>query len=484
MPIALSSSTLDRLPPGVERPLYDRAALRRGIVHLGMGGFHRAHMARYTHDLMQRDRAALDWGITGVGLMPGDARLGAALRPQDHLYTLVERDADGEDAALIGSVAGTLFAPNEAAALRAALDDPATRIVSLTVTEAGYCLNPGTKRLDLDHPGIAHDVASAETPRTAIGIVAAALDRRRLGGLPAFTTLSCDNIQHNGAVLRRAVLDLAEMRGGDLANWIANEAAFPGTMVDRITPLTRPEDIAWVTDHFGIADAAPVIAERFRQWVVEDDFPAGRPRWEEAGVQFVPDVAPYETMKLRLLNASHLAIAAPGELAGYARIDEAMRDPRLSRYMAALMDRETGPTLAPVPGIDLPAYKAELVRRFANPAIRDTTARVNADAPLNYLLDPLRDRIAAGLESPLLFYALAAWIRRWRGHDDRGRPIGLTHPMAETLQRLAHDPAALLALEPLFGDLADHPGVHRGVARWSAAMDVHGTLGALDQAAQ
>ncbi|WP_447763230.1 mannitol dehydrogenase family protein [Sphingopyxis panaciterrae] len=479
-PIKLTQHNLARLPGNIARPTYDRSALQRGIVHLGMGGFHRAHMARYTHDLMEKRADALAWGIAGVGLMPGDVRLGEALAPQDNLYTLVERDIESETATVVGSVTGSIFAPAQPEALRAAIDDPATRIVSMTVTEAGYCLDGATKRLNLAHPLIEHDLAAPHAPKSVIGIILAGLRHRRHTGAAAFTALSCDNIQHNGDVLRRAILDLAEAQNGALARWVEDRASFPNTMVDRITPVTQPADVRWLETRFGVSDARPVFSESFRQWVIEDRFVSGRPAWEEVGAQFAADVTPYEHMKLRLLNASHLAIAAPGELAGYALIDEAMRDERLCAYMAALMDRETGPTVQPPPGIDMAAYKAGLTRRFSNPNIRDTTARVNADAPLNYLLDPLRDRIGAGLASPLLEFALAAWIRRLRGRDDQGGPIAVRHPMADSLRPLAEsDPMAILSMRPLFGDLADHPGLRRGVGRWLTGMEAHGTLGAL-----
>lgn len=481
--IPLSRQNLARLPAEVARPSYDRAALGAGIVHLGMGGFHRAHMARYTHDLMERRADALAWGITGVGLMPADKLIHDALTRQDNLYTLVERDTGTETATIVGSVARTIFAPEQPDALRAAIDNPETRIVSLTVTEAGYCLDSGSKRLDFGHPLIAHDLASPAAPKSPVGMIVAGLRRRRDAGAAAFAVLCCDNIQHNGGVLRRAALDLAEAQDSGLARWIEDHASFPDTMVDRITPVTRPEDADWLESRFGVADASPVFSEGFRQWVIADHFVSGRPAWEEVGVQFAADITPYEHMKLRLLNASHLAIAAPGELAGYALIDEAMRDDRLAAYMAMLMDRETGPTVKPPPGIDIAAYKAGLVRRFSNPNIRDTIARVNADAPLNYLLDPLRDRIDAGLASPLLEFALAAWIFRLRGRDDRGRPIAIKHPMSRDLQPLAErDPVAILSLRPLFGELAGHPALQHGVARWLAGIRAHGTMATLGDA--
>ena len=276
-----------------------------------------------------------------------------------------------------------------------AIDQPGIRIVSLTVTEHGYCLNRSTKRLDPEHKLIRGDLAHPDRPSSAIGIIVEAYRRRRDSGAPPFTALSCDNIQHNGTVLREAVLALAGLRDSKLADWIAEHASFPSTMVDRITPVTAAEDVTALAERYGIVDRWPVFAETFTQWVIEDRFPQGRPAWEAVGAQFVDDVAPYEFMKLRLLNASHLAVAGVGRLAGYVTIDEAMADPLISRYMTALMDRETGPTLPPVPGIDLPLYKATLVERFANPAIKDTVERVNTDAPLNILVDPIRDRLRA-----------------------------------------------------------------------------------------
>jgi len=433
-------------------PGYDPAQVRGGIVHLGLGGFHRAHMARYTHDLIAADPAARDWGIIGAGLMPADRATHDALAPQDGLYTLVERDGVNERAAVIGSLAGLIHASDSTAALLDTIADPAVRIVSLTVTEHGYCLDRATRRLDPAHPTIAHDLANPQLPRSAIGVLVEGYRRRRGGR--AFTALSCDNIPHNGAVLRAAVLDFAQRIDPGLAEWIAAHARFPSTMVDRITPVTRPEDVAHVATTYGIADAWPVVCEAFSQWVIEDDFADGRPNWGRAGAQFVADVAPYETMKLRLLNASHLAVAGLGALKGYTTIDETMRDPGLRLYMAELMARETGPTVPLVPGIDLPAYQAELIARFANPAIRDTVERVNTDAPVNYLLDPIRDRLAADHPIDLLALALAAWLRRVREE-------GVRHPLAAELRAAAisggADPRPLLSIAALFGELGRDP---------------------------
>jgi mannitol-1-phosphate/altronate dehydrogenase len=482
---ALSRATLDRLPASIARPPYDPAQVRAGIVHLGLGGFHRAHMARYTHDLMARAPEALGWGIVGAGLRAPDRPLIEALAAQDHLYTLTERDQNGEAATVVGSLCGLIYGGDDTSPLLDVMATPAIRIVSLTVTEHGYCLDAATRTLDFHHPLIAADLAEPTEPRSAIGVIVEALRRRRAAGYAAFTALSCDNIQHNGQVLRAAVLALAGRRDPTLADWIAARARFPSTMVDRITPVTRPEDVEDFARRHGLADRAPVFAEPFRQWVIEDDFAAGRPDWDMVGAEFVADVEPYEAMKLRLLNASHLAVAGLGALMGYRRIDEAMNDPHLARYMRALMDHETGPTLAPVPGVDLAAYKARLVSRFANPDLRDTVDRVNTDAPVNYLLDPLRDRLAAGQPIPLLSLALAAWLRRMRGADDLGQPLEIRHPQAELLRAKAieggADPRPLLGVASIFGDLGIDARLVASVGHALGELCAMGAAGALDR---
>ena len=460
---------------------YDRARLRTGIVHIGPGGFHRAHMARYTHDLMRRGPDALRWGIAGVGLMPGDAPLIAALTAQDNLYTLVERNETGARVEQIGSMTQALHDGRAALDLMAA---PSTAIVSLTVTQAGYCIDNGTRRLDPDHPLIVHDLAHPDDPRSVIGLIVAGLARRRAAGVPACTALSCDNIQHNGDVLRRAVLDFASLQDPALADWIANEASFPNCMVDRITPVTTDTDRDWLKDAHGIDDACPVFCEPFRQWVIEDRFPLGRPAWEDVGAQFVDDVTPYEFMKLRLLNATHLAISAPGQLMGHALIDRALVDPRLHRFATKLMERETAPTVPPPAGVDLAAYGAEVLRRFANPTIGDTTERVNTDASLNYLLDPLRDRLAAGQDASLLCFAVACWVRRALGRDDQGNDLRVANPAARALQDFAAsegtDPDTLLSHRPTFGDLSDNLSFRDTTTRHLCAIAAQGTAAALE----
>jgi mannitol-1-phosphate/altronate dehydrogenase len=485
-PIPVRRTTLGRLGErGIEVPRFDPAAVRPGIVHLGLGGFHRAHMARYTHELMNLDEAALGWGIIGAGLLAADARIRDALAPQDWLYILVERDGATEQPSAIASLHTVIHAAGDPTVLLDAIDG--ARIVSLTVTEHGYDLDPATKRLDPAHPRIVADLADPTRPLSAVGVIAEGYRRRMAAGRPAFTAMSCDNIQHNGDVLADAVVDFAALRDPALAEWIRTHARFPNTMVDRITPMTQPDDIAALAARYGVADAWPVFSETFSQWVIEDRFADGRPEWDRVGAQFVDDVAPYERMKLRLLNASHLAIAGIGRLAGYIYVDEALRDGAIRRYMTALMDRETGPTLAPVPGVDLAAYKTALVERFANPTIRDTVERVNSDAPINYLLDPIRDRLAADESIELLSLGVAAWLRRMRGVDESGRPIEIRHPLAALLRERAQaggaDPRPMLAIRPLFGELGEDERMIAAVGRWLTRLYSVGAAATLAGAA-
>ena len=481
----LSRAALRAMPPGVRAPSYDPAAVSAGILHLGPGNFHRAHMARYAHDLMERRADALSWGILGAGLMPPDRRIVEALAPQDGLYTLLERGEGDERATVIGALSGVMFAGDSSAALLDAMAGPAIRILSLTVTENGYCVDRATRRLDPENPLIRADLAEPSAPRSAIGVIVEALRRRRDARAAAFTVLSCDNLQHNGQVLREAVLDFAGMSDPALGRWIAAEAAFPSTMVDRITPGTTEEDRQGLEARHGLRDRWPVPCETFRQWVIEDRFAAGRPPWEEVGAQLVPDVGPYEFMKLRLLNASHHAIAGCGRLLEHAHVSDCLADQDLAALMRAIMDRETGPTVPPVPGVDLDAYKQSLVARFANPAIRDTPGRIVADGSPNIVLDPLRDRLRDGQPAELLTLVVAAWMRCATGQDESGHPILLRHALAPLLRQRALEggpnPEALLSVEAVFGDLGTRPTFVEPLRRWLQsfhAVGVRRTLAA------
>lgn len=473
------------LPESVAAPRYDLRAVRPGIVHIGLGGFHRSHFARYTHDLMEADPSALGWGIVGAGLRASDGPLLRALARQDGLYTLVERDASGERRTVIGSIVGVIDASRDASDLLAAIERGDTRIVSVTVSEAGYHLDAATKMLDLASQAIRRDIADPRSPTTMPGVLVESFRRRRDSGLPAFTALSCDNIQHNGRVLRDAVLALARQTDPALSSWIADHAAFPNSMVDRITPVPTSEAIEKFAAETRLADKATVFSEAFRQWVIEDAFASGRPDWSRVGAQFVGDVAPYEAMKLRLLNASHLAIAGLGALSGYETVEETMRDPAIRRYMARLMDEETGRLLPPVPGVDLADYKATLVARFANPAIRDTVRRINTDAPINLLLDPLRDALAANAPIDLLALGLTAWCLRTCNELAAGNEIAGANASAE-LQALdvsrARNPLAILSVESLFGNLGHNMRLAASVRSWLDQFAPRGASAVLAQA--
>jgi len=438
MTMTLSNKTLHSLPPAVAVPGYDRAGMRPGIVHVGVGGFHRAHEAVYLDDLMALG-GAKEWGICGVGLRPEDRAMRDALAPQDCLYTLVTRDAAGDKARVIGSLVRYVYAPEEEAAFRATLAAPETRIVSLTITEGGYTPQPGQ-------------------PQNVFRYLADALRQRRGSGLKPFTVLSCDNLPGNGDAAKRALL--ASAPDTDLAHWIAQNAAFPNSMVDRITPQTTDADRDLVRTEFGIDDAWPVVCEPFKQWIIEDDFCDGRPAWEEVGAQFVPDVAPYETMKLSLLNGSHFAMAYLGFLAGFNTVPEVMADPQFRMFIQRMMDEEVTPLLPPVPGIDLTDYKATLLVRFDNPAIKDQITRLclNGSGKFpQYLLPSLQKAIRSGRPHRLLTLALAGWMRYLTGVDEQGRPFLIDDPNAVLLTERAKlgqtDPRPLLALTDIFGDL-------------------------------
>ncbi|MGY2066776.1 mannitol dehydrogenase family protein [Blastococcus sp. SYSU DS0619] len=458
----LNAAVLGSSISAVARPGYDRRQIRTGIVHIGVGGFHRAHQAMYADRLMNTG-VGLDWGICGVGVLPEDRRMRDVLAEQDGLYTLVVKHPDGTlEPQVIGSIVEYLLAPDDPTAVVEKMAHPDTRIVSLTVTERGYNTDPVTGAFQDDDPGIQADLRPDAVLRTTFGLVTEALARRRDRGLPPFTVLSCDNLQGNGDIARRAFTAFATLRDPDLGAWVGRTVSFPNTMVDRITPLTTPDDIAMVRDHVGIADAWPVVCEPYVQWVVEDDFPAGRPPWEDAGVQVVEDVAPYEAMKLRLLNGSHQALAHFARLAGYTHVHEACQDPLWSRFLRGYMDHEVTPTLPPVPGVDLEGYKHTLLERFASAAVADTVARLCAQTSAlipKYVLPVVRAGLASGGEVHRAAAVVASWARCAEGRDDSGRPLPLVDRQADRLVTNAgrhdDDPLAFIADRSIFGDLVD-----------------------------
>jgi len=427
-------------------------------------------------DQLMNEGLALDWGICGVGTLPQDSRMHEVMRAQDCLYTLVVKHPDGTlEPRVIGSLTRYLFAPEDPAAVLEIMTGAETRIVSLTITEGGYHVHPVTGEFDAADPSIQADLEPGATPSTVFGFVTEALARRRQHGIPPFTVMSCDNIPGNGEVARRMLTAFARRRDADLADWVEREVSFPSSMVDRITPVTAPEDMARLAEQFGFEDAWPVVCEPFTQWVLEDDFRGGRPPWQEAGVQLVDDVEPYELMKLRLLNASHQSLCYLGYLAGYRYAHEVCQDPLFARFLLGYMDREATPTLPPVPGVDLDGYKHQLIDRFANPEVRDTLARLcaeSSDRIPKWLLPVIRQQLATGGEIDHSALVVAAWARYAEGVDEEGEPITVVDRLRDQLTARAaaqrDEPLAFIADRELFGDLVDE---ERFVAAYGSALD-------------
>ena len=445
-------------------PSYDRSRVTVGIVHFGVGGFHRAHQAMYIDQLMEQGKA-LDWGICGVGVMPFDLKMKEAMQSQDCLYTLVEKAPDGSwTPRIIGSIVQYLYAPDDPDAVIEKMADPATRIVSLTVTEGGYNFHPVTGKFDDTNPAVQADLVPGAVPTTTFGLITEALVRRRARGIEPFTVMSCDNIQGNGHMAQEVFGAFARLRDPELGEWVEGNVLFPNSMVDRITPVTTDDDRTQISERFRVEDAWPVVCEPFTQWALEDKFSSGRPPLQDVGVQVVPDVMPYELMKLRLLNASHQALCYFGYLAGYRLVHEVAQDQLFANFLLDYMNREATPTLAPVPGIDLDTYKLQLIERFSNSAVRDTVARLcaeSSDRIPKWLLPVIRENLAADRDVTLSAAVVASWARYAEGVDEQGEPIKVVDRLADSLVEIAaqqrDDHLAFVKNRELFGDLATEP---------------------------
>ena len=466
----------------VHLPAYDRSKLRPGIVHIGLGNFHRAHMAVYLDDLFAMGLSQ-DWAILGAGVREGDARMRDALIAQDCLSTVIELDPAGKSARRIGAMTGFIEVQADNAALIAAMAAPEIRIVSLTVTEGGYFIDPATGEFDPSAPEIAADAANPH--RTAFGAIIAALKLRRAAGTQPFTVMSCDNLPGNGHVTEAAVVGLARLSDPALADWIKANVAFPNGMVDRITPGTGPRERAMAAS-FGIDDPVPVTCEPFRQWVLEDNFPAGRPNLEAVGVTFTPHVHAYEAMKIRILNGGHATIAYPGGLMDIEYVHEAMAHPLILGFLNKLETTEIIPTVATVPNTDLTEYYAKIVERFSNPEVADTERRLCLDGSNRqpkFIVPPLRDALALGQKAEGLALVSALWCRYCAGKSDNGTTIEPNDPNWDALQACAiaaqSNPQAWLEQRTIYGDLADHPTFPATFAAQLARVRDHGCEAAL-----
>ncbi|MDW8846977.1 mannitol dehydrogenase family protein [Erwinia sp. MMLR14_017] len=450
--------SLDHLSPDVVLPDYDREALRVRMVHIGFGAFHRAHQAVCTDRLASEQGS--DWGYCEVNLNSGE--LIQALKEQNGFYTVAEMADNEMTLRVIGVVKQALHGKSDGIeAVIEALAQPDVAIVSMTVTEKGYCYEPSSGKLDLSHPSIVHDIAHPEAPHSLPGIILAAILRRRENQLAPFSVMSCDNMPENGQVTRNVVLGLAEKQSSELAQWISANITFPSTMVDRIVPAMTADTHAVMREKLGCDDPVSVVCEPFLQWVIEDNFVSGRPQWEKAGAELVSNVLPFEEMKLRMLNGSHSFLAYLGNLAGYEHISDCMADPSFRQAALQLMLDEQAPTLHTT-GVDLAAYAHSLIARYENLAIKHRTAQIANDGtqklPQRWL-DSIRWHLLHGGSYDLLALGVAGWMRYVSGVNEQGEPVEIRDPMSEQLaQRVAETPegearvAALLSLKQVFGD--------------------------------
>lgn len=485
MTTKLSLKTLPSIGRHVEGPAYERQDLKPGILHFGIGNFHRAHQAIYLHELFNTN-LGLDWAIVGAGVRPSDAAMRKALKDQDYLTTVVERDAAGQTARITG-VLIDYVEPGDIETLMVWMTNPDIRIVSLTITEGGYYLD-SAGHFNAAHPEIAADIASPDNPKTVFGLITAGLKARRAAGLQPFTIMCCDNLPENGHVTRNAVVGFAEKVDPELARWIDTAVAFPNAMVDRITPATSDAERALVRDEYDIEDNWPVTCETFIQWVIEDHFPAGRPALEKVGVTFVPDVAPYEIMKIRILNGGHAAIAYPAGLLDIHFVHEAMQDGLIASFLRHLEENEIVPIVPPVPDTSLTTYLDKIVERFANPTVGDTIRRLCLDGSNRqpkFILPSVRDRLKANASITGLALVSALWCRYCEGTTESGAEIAPNDPQWERLQKQAlasrQDPKLFLEMQDVFGDLANTDAYVHAFTQALNAVRTNGTRNTLER---
>ncbi|CAA0081537.1 Polyol:NADP oxidoreductase [Zhongshania aliphaticivorans] len=474
----LNRHTMLTLPDTVDIPLYDRSKLKVGIVHLGVGGFHRAHQAVYINELLKTPGAE-QWAICGVGLFESNRKLRDILQAQDYLYSVTVRHPTGKvENKIVGSMIDFVLAPDNKQQVINKLTHPDTKIVSLTITEGGYNINPANGDFDDSHPDVRHDIQYPNDPVTAFGYIIAALKIRKDNGLPAFTVQSCDNIQHNGSVTKKMLVSLAKLQQTSMAEWIEENVCFPNAMVDRITPVTSQADIDYIQTTLGVRDLWPITCESFSQWVIEDDFCCDRPNWDAVGAQFVEDVTPYETMKIRLLNAGHSVLGLLGSIHGYYTIDEVVSDKDFATYLRAFMDMEVTPLLEPMNGIDLEAYKDTLIERFSNPNIKDSLVRICSESSAKlpkFLIATIQDNIAAQRDVSLATLVIAAWCLYCdKSCNELGVDIDIQDVMytelADHAKKTAEDSLSFLKLTAVFGNLINDAAFTTSYSKAIAAL--------------
>lgn len=461
--IQLNKQNLSAIAEKINCPTYDRDKVNTGIVHIGVGGFHRSHQAYYIHQLLEKYNAT-SWGICGIGLREADRKIYKVFNQQDQLYTLITQYPNGKvQCEVIGSLVDYILAvdnPDEA------IDKMAhehTKIVSLTITEGGYNFNPNTGEFNFDNPSVQHELQHPEQPKTVFGYLTGALQQRKEKGVSAFTIMSCDNIQHNGDVAKKMLLSFAHKQNPSLADWIENNVQFPNTMVDRITPVTKQSEIDYLKNHYNIHDEWPVVCEPFIQWVIEDKFSNGRPELEKLGAQFVPDVTPYEKMKIRLLNAGHSVLGIPGAIYGHPTINVCMEDEVFATFMRQFMDKEATAVLGEIEGIDLNAYKDKLEERFANPNIKDDVSRICSESSAKlpkFLIPTIQENLENGGSIKYGTFIIAAWCYYSdKGIDENGKSIEIIDEQKAELYQSAsktnNDKLSFLRNSELFGNLAE-----------------------------
>ena len=462
--INLNEANIPKIAQKVDSPTYDRPLLKEGIIHIGVGGFHRSHQAYYIHQMIEKF-GAHNWAICGVGLREADRKMASTLRDQDYLYTLITQYPNGNiENKIIGSITEYLLAVDNTQAVIDKMAHPDTKIVSLTITEGGYNFNPNTGEFNFQNPDIQHELNHPNEPRTVYGYLTAALKKRYDNGIPPFTILSCDNIQHNGDMIRKMLLAFSQKQDSTLSQWIEAKVAFPNSMVDRITPFTTDELRTYLQIQYDVIDNWPVVCEPFIQWVIEDKFSNGRPELEKLNVQFVPDVTPYEKMKIRLLNAGHSTLGIPGAIHGHPTIDQCMNDEVFRDFLRAFMDTEVTPILGKIEGIDVEKYKDTLEERFANANIKDSVSRICSESSAKlpkFLIPTIQENLENGGPIQYATFLLAAWCYYSdKGQDENGQPIKIIDAqkieLHEASKHTESNWTSFLKLRDIFGDLTEN----------------------------